>query len=78
MSDIIQKSQAFTAATVPAARTASGGKFYTSLFVPSDRTAYWEGHLKSWEITAAGEIRDKNGNCALDDPSGKPFFISPA
>ena len=69
VSDIIQKSQAFTAATVPAARTASGGKFYTSLFVPSDRTAYWEGHLKSWEITASGEIRDKNGNCALDDPA---------
>jgi type IV pilus assembly protein PilY1 len=71
VSDIIQKSQAFTAATVPAARTASGGKFYTSLFVPSDRTAYWEGHLKSWEINAAGEIRDKNGNCALDDPTGQ-------
>jgi len=69
VSDIIQKSQAFTAATVPAARTSSGGKFYTSLFVPSDRTAYWEGHLKSWQISASGEIRDKNDNCALDDPT---------
>ena len=69
ISDIIQKSQAFTAATVPAARTSSGGKFYTSLFVPSDRTAYWEGHLKSWQISGSGEILDKNDNCALDDPN---------
>ena len=69
ISDIIQKSQAFTAATVPAARTASGGKFYTSLFVPSDRTAYWEGHLKSWEISGSGEILDRYGACALDDPT---------
>ena len=77
VSDIIQKSQAFTAATVPAARTASGGKFYTSLFVPSDRTAYWEGHLKSWEITASGEIRDRLGNCALDDPTPGQCFSGP-
>ena len=77
VSDIIQKSQAFTAATVPAARPASGGKFYTSLFVPSDRTAYWEGHLKSWEITASGEIRDKFGNCALADPTPGQCFSGP-
>jgi type IV pilus assembly protein PilY1 len=81
VSDIVQKSQAFTAATVPAARTASGGKFYTSMFVPSDKTAYWEGHLQSWTISGIGEILDRNGNCALDDPvagqclSG-PFLFS--
>jgi type IV pilus assembly protein PilY1 len=31
VADIVQKSQAFTAATVPATRTAAGGNFYTSL-----------------------------------------------
>jgi len=69
VSDIIQKSQSFTAATVPATRTASGGQFYTSLFVPSKSSGYWEGHLKAWKITAAGDIQDANGSCALNDPA---------
>ena len=68
ISDIIQKSQSFTAATVPAARTSAGGQFYTSLFVPSDLNGYWEGHLNAWEITSDGDILDSLGNCALDDP----------
>jgi type IV pilus assembly protein PilY1 len=68
INDILQKSQSFTAATVPATRTSEGGQFYTSLFVPSNNDGYWEGHLKSWTITASGEIRDTNDNCALNDP----------
>lgn len=68
ISDIIQKSQAFTAATVPATRTSFGGKFYNSLFIPSRVDGYWEGHLRSWTINAAGEILDRNGVCALNDP----------
>ncbi len=68
VSDIVQKSQSFTAATVPAARTSAGGKFYTSLFVPSAQDSFWEGHLRSWEITLLGHIHDKNGTCAVSDP----------
>jgi len=68
VTDIIGKSQAFTAATVPATRTADGGNIYTSLFVPSDQ-AYWEGHLKLFQITSAGDILDANGACALLNPS---------
>jgi len=75
VSDIIQKSQSFTAATVPATRTSAGGQFYTSLFVPSNSSGYWEGHLKAWKITAAGDIEDANGNCALADP-GAPATCS--
>jgi type IV pilus assembly protein PilY1 len=82
---ILDKAQAFTAATVPATRTSFGGKFYNSLFVPSDRNGYWEGHLQSWTITQAGEILDKNGNCAFTgnpvpclegvfDPSAPPHW----
>jgi type IV pilus assembly protein PilY1 len=69
VTDIVQKSQSFTAATVPATRTADGGNFYTSLFVPSDSTPFWEGHLKLFQITSAGDILDANGQCALSNPS---------
>jgi type IV pilus assembly protein PilY1 len=65
ISDIIRKSQSFTAATVPATRTSDGGNIYTSLFLPSATDPFWEGHLKLFEITADGGILDANGNCAL-------------
>jgi type IV pilus assembly protein PilY1 len=67
--DIIEKSQTFTAATVPATRTAAGGSFFTALFVPTAKSGYWEGHLERYAIDAAGEILDRNGNCAVDDPT---------
>ncbi len=76
ISDIVQKSQSFTAATVPATRTSEGGQFYTSLFVPSTQTGYWEGRLKSWKITAAGDILDANGNCALSDPGAPASCVA--
>lgn len=70
ITDIIQKSQAFTAATVPATRTADGGNFYTSFFIPSGKDPFWEGHIKNYTIDSFGKILDKNGLCALvdDDP----------
>ncbi len=76
ISDIVQKSQSFTAATVPATRTSEGGQFYTSLFVPSTETGYWTGRLKSWTITQAGEIRDANDNCALADPGAPATCVA--
>jgi type IV pilus assembly protein PilY1 len=69
VSDIVQKSQSFTAATVPATRTSDGGNIYTSLFLPQNDNPFWEGHLKLFHITADGDILDKNGNCALLNPS---------
>jgi type IV pilus assembly protein PilY1 len=68
VTDIIGKSQSFTAATVPATRTADGGNIYTSLFTPSEQ-AYWRGQLKLFQITSAGDILDANGNCALLNPT---------
>jgi len=68
LNDIIEKSHSFTAATVPSARTSDGGDFYNSFFLPSAKIAFWEGHLRSWHIDAIGDVRDANGDCALEDP----------
>ena len=67
LNDIIEKSQSFTAASVPSARTVDGGDFYQSYFIPQNKTAFWEGHIRAWHITANGDIHDKNDNCALID-----------
>ena len=69
LNDIVEKSQSFTAASVPSARTADGGDFYQSFFFPLGSTAFWEGHLRSWHITPDGSIVDRLGNCALLDPT---------
>lgn len=68
VTDIIGKSQSFTAATVPATRTADGGNIYTSLFEPSE-DAYWKGQLKLFQMTSGGDILDANGDCALLNPT---------
>jgi len=71
LQDIISKSQGFSAATVPAARTSEGGQLYTTLFQPTSTRPFWPGLLRSYKITSAGAILDSNGDCALenlDDP----------
>ena len=70
--DIISKSQGFSAATVPAARTSDGGQLYTTLFQPTSVRPFWPGKLRSYTITAAGEILDANGACALTDLTDPP------
>ena len=70
LNDIVEKARSFTAATVPSSRTADGSDFYNSFFIPSGDHAFWEGHLRSWKFSAAGEILDRDGHCALDDPDG--------
>ena len=77
---IIEKAQSFTAATVPASRTSAGDQLYISLFTPTSKTPYWNGRLRSYTINAAGQILDRDGNCALNDPTGQclggPFLDS--
>ncbi len=68
ISDIVQKSQSFTAATVPATRTSDGGNIYTSLFLPQNNNPFWEGHLKLFNITADGDILD----CERQLRAGEP------
>jgi len=69
MLDIVEKTQSFTASTVPASRTVEGADFYTSFFLPLGADPFWQGHLQAYHITAAGDILDKDGVCALDDPN---------
>lgn len=73
--DIISKSQGFSAATVPAARTADGGQLYTTLFQPTSTRPFWPGLLRSYKITAGGEIFDSNGACALEDLTDPPACV---
>lgn len=68
LNDIIEKSRSFTAATVPSSRTANGASFYNSFFLPSGKSAFWEGHIRAWHFTAAGDVLDRDGDCALVDP----------
>ena len=68
LNDIIEKSQSFTAATVPSTRTASGGSFYTSFFLPSGKEPFWEGHLRAFHIDAVGDVFGQGNVCAFIDP----------
>ncbi len=70
LTDIIEKSQSFTAATVPASRTVDGGQIYISFFIPSSKPGTWEGHLKSFEFTSAGDVLDIGGQCVADEGPG--------
>lgn len=69
LGDIVEKSQSFTAATVPASRTAAGEQIYVSLFTPSSTNPYWNGVLRAYRLTGDGKILASNGLCALDDPT---------
>ncbi|MBW2496700.1 MAG: hypothetical protein JRF61_05450 [Deltaproteobacteria bacterium] len=68
INDILEKAQSFTAATVPSTRTASGGSFYTSFFLPSGKSAFWEGHLRAFRIDAVGDVYGQGNVCAFIDP----------
>jgi type IV pilus assembly protein PilY1 len=68
INDILEKAQSFTAATVPSTRTASGGSFYTSFFLPSAKSAFWEGHLRAYRTDAVGDVFGQAGTCAFLDP----------
>ncbi len=56
LTDIINKTQAFTSATVPASRTTDGDNFYASFFLPKASSPFWEGHLKNFGFSATGDI----------------------
>ena len=69
LGDVVEKSQSFTAATVPASRATDGNNFYASYFLPSNDSAFWEGHIKNFEFNRAGQILDATGACAVSDPT---------
>lgn len=73
--DIIERATAFTAATVPASRTAFGDGFYTAYFIPSNSLPNWEGHLEAYRLDDYGLVLDKNGSSAIDPNTG--IFLEP-
>ena len=64
VTDIIEKAQAFTSATVPSSRTTHGDSFFFSYFLPKQQTAFWEGHLKTFGFSGSGEVVTPDGRCA--------------
>ncbi|MBW1881056.1 MAG: hypothetical protein JRJ84_22110, partial [Deltaproteobacteria bacterium] len=73
INDMVSKAQAFTSATVPASRTTDSNNFYSSYFVPRDDSPFWDGHLKNFKFTAAGDILTKANNCAVgSNPAATP------
>jgi len=72
ITDIVEKSQSFTSATVPASRTTDGANFYSSFFLPRPDSGFWEGHLKNFEFSGAGDILANDGTCATGPAGSSP------
>ncbi len=73
ITDILEKAQSFTSATVPASRTTDGNNFYSSYFRPKKDSPFWDGHLKSFDFSANGDILTADGHCAVGtDASATP------
>lgn len=72
ISSIIEKTQSFTAATVPASRTTDGNNFYSTYFVPSSSSPFWEGHLKNFKFSLSGDILTADDKCAIGDTPTDP------
>ena len=64
ITEIIEKTQAFTSATVPSSRTTDGESFYFSFFLPQEDSGFWEGHLKNFGFTGDGDVVTADGRCA--------------
>lgn len=76
LADILNKTQFFTAATVPATRTTANNNFYASFFKPRKDTQFWEGHVVNYSLYLDGSILDKDNNCALLDEDGNPYPVA--
>lgn len=74
ISKILEQTTTFTSPTVAVNafnRTQNLNYLYMSVFKPA--TSYrWLGNIKKYQITPTGEIRDVNGNAAVDPNNG--FF----
>ncbi len=66
---ITTQTGSFTAATVPAARTAFLDGFYRAQFLPNSLNAFWPGSLQAFTLDPNLVVIDKNGDPALD-PNG--------
>jgi type IV pilus assembly protein PilY1 len=78
VSRILSQTSMFTAPTVAINafnRTQNLNYLYTAVFKPSQQYR-WLGNIKKYRITPEGQIRDANGNLAVDPNTG--FFFDDA
>lgn len=73
--DIVLRSASFTAASVPASRTAFGNGFFNAVFEPRAAGDLYVGHLEAYRISGDFDILDKNGVSAIDPNTGE--FLEP-
>ena len=75
LQDIIERATSFSAATVPASRTAFGDGFYVAWFTPREGSPFWDGHLEAFRLSSALEVLDAAGSPAIDAATGA--FLEP-
>jgi type IV pilus assembly protein PilY1 len=64
--EIIERSTAFSAATVPSSRTAFSDGLFVASFIPRQESGFWEGHLEAYRITPDLTVVDADNNPAID------------
>src|SRR5215510_4737044 len=70
LQDIVLRAGSFTAAAVPASRSAFGDGFYTTYFEPQRRGTMYIGHLQAYRINENFDIVGPDGLSALDPVTG--------
>ena len=76
LQDIVLRSGSFTAAAVPATRSAFGDGFYTTFFEPQRRGELYTGHLQAFRIDENFDIVGTDPDTsALDPVTGQ--FVEP-
>jgi type IV pilus assembly protein PilY1 len=75
LEDIVLRAGSFTAAAVPASRSAFGDGFYTTYFEPQGRGTLYRGHLQSYRLTDDFDIVGTDGQSAVDPNTGE--FLEP-
>jgi type IV pilus assembly protein PilY1 len=72
--EIIARSTAFSAATVPSSRTAFSDGMFVASFIPRSAYGNWEGHLEAYRITPDLEVVGINNQPSIDSTG---TFIEP-
>ena len=72
INDILARNTSFTAATVPASRSAFGNGFYTAYFVPTGRKSAWPGRIEAYTFDPSLVVLDDANQPAID-PITKVF-----
>jgi type IV pilus assembly protein PilY1 len=64
--EIVERSTAFSAATVPSSRTAFSDGLFVASFIPRTGSGNWEGHLEAYRITPDLTIVGTDNQPSLD------------